>query len=285
MDAHASLYSLISPCRPTYKHTVWICANTNPTLSVQTDPVTVTSHIAHHTQVSSAFTCSSVQQGLYAAASVGRRGSKCIQRAPAETTEAHVLLLLLLCSWPGGGEHRGWWRRVSRFKRIFFSLPFLPNWIRANTNTTQGCVCVCVYVCICAVYVYYSISNRDWTVHKAPSVCVCCSYPGRQWRVACSVLITTWSHQSLYDSTVCLNTCACVYTVWKCVYESGKVTWSRYVTQSKQFVPYVLCYPGLYSLSYNRSPLFKTPAQCACVTWWNRARSGDTTLGSDRGAI
>lgn len=126
-------------CLPTLRHTVWICADkhTNSTLSAQTDLVTVTSHIAHHTQVSSAFTCSSVQQGLYAAASVGRRGSKCIQRAPAETTEARVLLLLLLCSWPGGGEHRGcWWRRVSSFKRV----SFYPTGYKHNTEV---CVCVC----------------------------------------------------------------------------------------------------------------------------------------------
>lgn len=179
----------------------------NSALSVQTDLVTVTSHIAHHTAVSSAFTCSSAQQGLYAAASVGRRGSKCIQRAPAETTEARVLLLLLLllllCSWPGRGEHKGcWWRRVSGFKRIlFFSTRLGQDEYKHNTG-----VCVRLYgVFIIAFWTGFELFTRH-------PVCVCCSYPGRQWRAACSVLITTWSYQRLH---VCLNTCTCVYTEWK----------------------------------------------------------------------
>lgn len=84
---------------------------------------------------------------------------------------------------------------------------------------------------------------------------------------------------------VCLCVCVCARYEIR-VYESGeeKVTWSRYITQSKnQFFPYVLRYPGLHSLSHNSSSLFKTPAQCVSVTWCNRARSGDTTLGSDGG--
>lgn len=88
--------------------------------------LTVPSHTVHHAQVSSAFTCSSVQRGLYVAVSSGTRSSKCIQRAAAETTEAHVIPLPL-CSWSGGRKHRGcWWRRVSGYKRWFASFP-TPN--------------------------------------------------------------------------------------------------------------------------------------------------------------
>lgn len=123
-----------------YAHT-----HTSSILSAQANLVTVTSHIAYHIQVSRAFTCSSVQQGLYAAASTGKRGSKCIQRAPAETTEARVLLLLLLCSWPGGGEHRGcWWRRVSGFKRIFFLFFYPTGSGQIQTQHRSMCVRVCV---------------------------------------------------------------------------------------------------------------------------------------------
>lgn len=138
-DWHTYIESLVYPQLPTQRHSVWIFSNT------QADLVTVTSHITYHTQVSSAFTCSSVQQGFYAAASVGRRGSKSIQRAQAETTgpcsPAAAAALFL-----------AWWREAQgllmeksfRFQRVFFlPLPFLLYWIRANTNTTQRCgVCL-----------------------------------------------------------------------------------------------------------------------------------------------
>lgn len=94
------------------------------------------------------------------------------------------------------------------------------------------------------------------------------------------------------QQSVCLSehVCLCVRALRNtCIREwrrrkKKKVTWSRYITQSKnQFFPYVLRYPGLHSLSHNSGSLFKTPAQCVSVTWCNRARSGDTTLGSDGG--
>lgn len=187
---------------------------------MQTNLVTVTSHIARHTRVSSAFTCSSVQQqGLYAAASVGRRGSKCIQRAPAETTEARVLLLLL-CSWPGAGEHRGcWWRRVSHFKRVSSPL-FLPHWIMANTTLCLA-VCPCVSVCLC---VYYSILSRIWTIYKAPTVFVL--FISRPHALFSSPPDPTRDCMTA-QRALCL--CVCVWTRvlvctrrMKCVHESGK---------------------------------------------------------------
>lgn len=88
----------------------------NSAPAARADLVTATSHIAPHTTVSSAFTCSSAQQGLCAAAAAvaaaavrwerrfptypqgrwdgwgGGRG----RGVPVETTEPRVLLLLLL---------------------------------------------------------------------------------------------------------------------------------------------------------------------------------------------
>lgn len=187
-------------------------------LQTQADLVTVTSHIAHHTRVSSAFTCSSLQQGLYAAVSVGRRGSKCIQRAPAETTEPRVLLLPL-CSWPGGGEHQGcWWRRVSGFKRAgffcFFSSPFsTPTGSRQIQTQHRAVRAHLCRVCL--------LSHLEQNLNKAFSVCVAHIQvaSGESHALFSSPPDPTRVYQTAEQIwvCVCLDTCACVYTVLKCV--------------------------------------------------------------------
>lgn len=73
--------------------------------------------------------------------SVGRRASKHIQRAPAETTEAGVLLLLLAAAAPGllkwsAGAADGEEFQVSKGKTFFF-FAFYPTG-SGRIQTTQG---------------------------------------------------------------------------------------------------------------------------------------------------
>lgn len=74
----------------------------------QSDLASEASHIARRAAVSSAFTCSSLQRGLCAAASAGKRGLKTCAGlgrggAPPETTEA---VFSRRCR-AAGGERRG----------------------------------------------------------------------------------------------------------------------------------------------------------------------------------
>lgn len=116
-----------------------ICGATlsNSMLAEQSDLVTVTSHIACHTAVSSAFTCSSGQRGFCAAESVGRRGLKTCSEGAIWDKRGRVLPLLLV-----------WFKAALRllmdqgfgFQKdfsLFFVIP--PVWIRADKNSSQQC--------------------------------------------------------------------------------------------------------------------------------------------------
>ena len=145
-----------------------------------------------------------------------------------------------------------------RFQKDFFFLfffPFLPNWIWANTNTTPGCVCaLCVLVCS-----YYSVRNRSWTAHKAPSVCVLlvCRSPVES-RMLCSDhhLIpqeSVWKHSKALRVCVCVcvskHVCLCVHCIMCIWVEKSHIGPLCHCSQT-QFVPYVPC----YSVSTHSAP-------------------------------
>lgn len=100
----------------------------------------------------------------------GDRVSKPIWRAAAETTEARVLLLLPLCSWPGGRGNTG----AADGKESHISKgPFLgggtffPPWLTGSRHRQAqhtGVYFVCVRV---AFWTKFEQCN------KASSVCVC----------------------------------------------------------------------------------------------------------------
>lgn len=267
----------------------------------QIDLVTVRSHIARHNQVSSPFTCCSVQQGFYVAASVGRRGSKYIRRAPAETTEPRVLLLLLLCSKPGGGEHRGADGEEFQISKGFFLFPSLFYPTGSGQMQTQH-TGVCVHVCSVCLSSQSKQNLNSAThcpvcvVHVCVSVCEV-----SEVHVCIHIQVTSGESHVLFSSppdptsrsdTTAVCVCVCVFehvclcvNSRKCVQGSEKSHMKPLCHTVTQFIPYVLV--------IKFSTLVATVAACflkhqhnACPSRGkNRAPLADTTLGSDGGGI
>ena len=224
---------------------------------MQTDLVTVTSHIAHHTAVSSAFTCSSAQQGLYAAASVGRKGLQMYPKGSGWDNRGPCSPPAAVAAAPGlveGSTRAADGEEFQVSKGFFFF--FLVGWVRMNINTTQGCVRVC------AVCVYYSILNRIWTVHKAPSyVCIV------------HIQVDSGEPHALFSSPpdptsvcMCVSTRVLVCTWYENVYsiwERGKKSHGAVMSHSSSLNSSHMCCVIQVSAHWARSRLFKnTSTMC-----------------------
>lgn len=109
--------------------------------------------------------------------------------------------------------------RVQRCTGMCASVQCLSSHLDQKSNVSQSAACVCVLL----------ISRSHPLFLSPPDPTRVCMTP---------------QHRA-----VCLNTCFFTVVQWVC--DTGeKVTWSPYVTQlESEFVPYVLCYPGLYELS------------------------------------
>lgn len=116
-----------------------------------------------------------------------------------------------------------WWRRTqgaSHGKESPISKDFLFNSPHLHPKLDQGkdkhntySVCMYVHLCRACSLSHYEPNLNCVTKHPlcvCAFLCVCSSYPGYQRRVACAVLISTWSHQSLSDSTAELCMCLSV---------------------------------------------------------------------------
>lgn len=140
-----------------------------------------------------------------------RRGSHCIQRAPSETTEARVLLLLL--AWRRGALGM---EESFRFQKDFLFTQLEQGRYKPIT------VCLCVDVPVPHVFIIAFQKGLELFV-----VCVL-FISGWKCRAARTVAITAWTH-------------VLVCTWHENVYRRAGDKRSCYVTQSKtQFFPYVL---------------------------------------------
>lgn len=124
------------------------------------------------------------------------------------------------------------------------------------------------------------------TARTETTVCVCCSYPGR---MLCSHhhLIppeSGWQH----SEALCVWTRVLVCTYYENVYmRVEKKSHGAVMSHSQRSNSSHMCCVIQVSAHWATiaACFLKTPAQCASITWCNRVRSGDTTLGSDGGGI